>query len=215
MMKKAVIFDMDGLMIDSERVTYRCYREVMGEMNYDISLDFYTTLLGKNVAWATEKFAQAYGKDFPFPEVLKNVHIRMNDIFETEGVPVKKGLVELLDYLKTNNYKTIIASSSSRNRVLHITEMAGILKYFDDAICGDEVTQSKPHPEIFLNACKKLGVEPSEALVLEDSEAGILAAHNAAIKVICIVDMKYPDKEYEEKTYQILESLDQVIDLLK
>ena len=214
-MIKAIIFDMDGLMIDSERATFREYQKVLSTMNLEITEDFYKTLLGKTLKTAYELFYKEYGNDFEVEEVIKQVHIGLAQNFEDNGVPVKKGLIELLTYLKDNNYKTIVATSSHRERVDKILSQAGLTEYFDDSICGDEVTNGKPNPEVFLKACKKLSVEPDEAIVLEDSEAGILAAHNANIKVICVVDMKYPDKEYEEKTYRILESSDQVIDLLK
>ncbi len=214
-MIKAVIFDMDGLMIDSEVVTYRCYQEVMAKMNEEITIDFYKTLLGKTPAHGKTRFKEEYYEDFPFDQVLKDVHIRMNEIFETEGVPLKKGLIELLTYLKDNNYKTIVATSSHRDRVDRILKQADIEKYFDDAICGNEVKNSKPAPDIFLTACTKLGVNYDEALVLEDSEAGIQAAYSGNIKVICVPDMKYPEEEFASMTTKIVDSLLDVIDFVK
>lgn len=213
-MINAIIFDMDGLMLDSERATFEEYGNVLKDMNLTITEDFYKTLLGKTIKVAYELFYKEYGDDFPVDDVIKKVHIRLADRFETKGVPIKKGLIELLDYLKENNYKTIVATSSSRARVDKILELAHLTHYFDDSICGDEVTNGKPNPEVFLKACEKLEVKCNEAIVLEDSEAGIQAAYNANIKVICIVDMKYPDKIYENMTFKILESLDQVIGLL-
>ena len=214
-MIKAVIFDMDGLMINSERVTFDGYKKVMGEMGLTITEEFYKTLLGKTIQTAKQLFAEEYGNEFNLDEVVPEVHKYMADLFDNEGVPLKKGLIELLEYLKENNYKTIVATSSHRNRVDHILELADIEKYFDDSICGDEVQNGKPNPEVFLRACEKLGVQPSEALVLEDSEAGIQAANGGQIKVICIPDMKYPEEEYAKKTTAILDSLDLVIDYLK
>ena len=137
------------------------------------------------------------------------------ETFQTKGVPLKPGLIELLTYLKENNYKTIVATSSNRARVDKILAGAQIAQYFDDSICGDEVTKGKPNPEIFLKACEKLGVEPSEALVLEDSEAGIQAAYSGNIKVICVIDMKVPDDNYKEMTARIVETLHDVIDYVK
>ena len=139
----------------------------------------------------------------------------MADLFENEGVPIKKGLVDLLKYLKENNYKTIVATSSNRNRVDVILKSANITQYFDDSICGDEVTKGKPNPEVFLKSCEKLGVSVEDAVVLEDSEAGIQAASSANIKVICVPDMKYPEEEYASKTYKIVDSLEDVLTLLK
>lgn len=214
-MIKAVIFDMDGLMINSERVTFEGYVKVMAEKGYTITEEFYKKLLGKTLKTAYELFFQEYGNEFPMDEVLEQVHKYVADVFENDGVPLKKGLLELLQYLKSNNYLTIVATSSTRVRVDHILELANITQYFNDSICGDEVTHGKPHPEVFLRACQKLGVEPSEAIVLEDSEAGIQAASSANIPVICIPDMKYPEPEYEKMTTQILNSLDQIIEYLK
>jgi len=213
-MLKAVIFDMDGLMIDSERATFEEYGNVLKSMNLTITEEFYKTLLGKTVKVGKTLFHKEYGEDFPVDDVIKEVHIRLAERFEKYGVPVKKGLVELLEFLKKNNYKTIVATSSNRARVDKILGQANLTEYFDDSICGDEVTNGKPNPEVFLKACDKLGVKPNEAIVLEDSEAGILAAHNADIKVICVLDMKYPEDEYASMTYKILDSLDQIIDIL-
>ena len=214
-MIKAKIFDMDGLMIDSERVTFECYQERLKDMNLTMDEEFYKTLLGKPIKGIYQRFYDVYGNDFPIQNVIQDVHQLMAERFETEGVPVKKGLVELLHYLKDNNYKTIVATSSNRDRVDKILSQAKITEFFDDSICGDEVTKGKPNPEVFLKSCQKLGVNVDEAIVLEDSEAGIQASYDANIKVICIPDMKYPEKQYEEKTFKILKDLTEVTVYLK
>lgn len=214
-MIKAIIFDMDGLMIDSERVTFECYQERLKDMNLTMDEEFYKTLLGKPIKGIYQRFYDVYGNDFPIENVIQDVHQIMAERFETEGVPVKKGLVELLHYLKDNNYKTIVATSSNRDRVDKILAQAKITEFFDDSICGDEVTKGKPNPEVFLKSCQKLGVNVDEAIVLEDSEAGIQASYDANIKVICIPDMKYPEKQYEEKTFKILKDLTEVTAYLK
>ena len=214
-MIKAIIFDMDGLMIDSERVTFECYQERLKDMNLTMDEEFYKTLLGKPIKGIYQRFYDVYGNDFPIENVIQDVHQLMAERFETEGVPVKKGLVELLHYLKDNNYKTIVATSSNRDRVDKILAQAKITEFFDDSICGDEVTKGKPNPEVFLKSCQNLGVNVDEAIVLEDSEAGIQASYDANIKVICIPDMKYPEKQYEEKTFKILKDLTEVTAYLK
>lgn len=214
-MIKAIIFDMDGLMIDSERVTFECYQERLKDMNLTMDEEFYKILLGKPIKGIYQRFYDVYGNDFPIQNVIQDVHQLMAERFETEGVPVKKGLVELLHYLKDNNYKTIVATSSNRDRVDKILAQAKITEFFDDSICGDEVTKGKPNPEVFLKSCQKLGVNVDEAIVLEDSEAGIQASYDANIKVICIPDMKYPEKQYEEKTFKILKDLTEVTAYLK
>ena len=214
-MLKAVIFDMDGLMIDTENVTYQCYRKVLQAMNLDMTKAFYTTLLGRTMQATEQAMYDEYGQDFPIHETADQVHQMMDEQFAREGVPLKDGLIELLTYLKEHHYKTMIATSSRRERVNALLKENGILDYFDDVICGDEVKHGKPAHDVFLNACQKLGVEPAEALVLEDSEAGIQAAHNAKISVICIPDMKIPEEQYANKTTCILDSLHQVIDYIE
>ena len=189
-MIKAIIFDMDGLMIDSERVTFECYQEILKGMNLTMDEEFYKTLLGKPLKGIYQRFYDVYGNDFPIEDVIKDVHALMAKRFETEGVPIKTGLKSLLEYLKENNYKTIVATSSNRDRVDTILSQAQITDYFDDSICGDEVTKGKPNPEVFLKSCQKLGVNVDEAIVLEDSEAGIQASYDAGIKVICIPNIQ-------------------------
>lgn len=214
-MKKAVIFDMDGLMIDSERVTYNEYVKKLAQLgHHDFTEELYRNCLGKNKQGICQVFIDHYGQDFPMDEVWDDVHVWIDESLR-QYVPKKKGLVELLEYLKANNYKTIVATSSGRARVDEILKNADLTKYFDDTICGDEVTHGKPHPEIFLTACQKLDVKPEEALVLEDSEAGILAAYDGHINVICVPDMKYPEPQFVEKVTKIVDSLDEVIDYLK
>lgn len=214
-MIKAVIFDMDGLMIDSERVTFEGYQHVLAKQNLTMNEEFYKTLLGKPLTGIFAQFHKEYGDDFAIEPVIKEVHDYMANRFETQGVPVKPGLLELLQYLKTNNYKTIVATSSQRHRVDTILSLANLTTYFDDSICGDEVTNGKPNPEVFIKSCQKLGVDTSEAIVLEDSEAGIESAHRANIRVFCIPDMKYPEPVFQEKTFKIVHSLNDVLSYLK
>ena len=214
-MKKAVIFDMDGLMIDSERVTYNEYVKKLAQLgHHDFTEELYRNCLGKNKQGICQVFIDHYGQDFPMDEVWDDVHVWIDESLR-QYEKKKKGLVELLEYLKANNYKTIVATSSGRARVDEILKNGNLTEYFDDSICGDEVTHGKPHPEIFLTACQKLDVKPEEALVLEDSEAGILAAYDGRIDVICVPDMKYPEPQFVEKVTKIVDSLDEVIDYLK
>lgn len=214
-MIKAVIFDMDGLMIDSERVTFEGYQHILSKKGKTITEDFYITLLGKPIKGIFQRFYDVYGNDFPIESVITDVHQYMAERFETEGVPLKTGLVELLKYCREKGYRTIVATSSNRNRVDKILKSADIEKYFDDSICGDEVTKGKPDPEVFLKSCMKLGVNTDEAVVLEDSEAGIQASYAAGIKVICVPDMKQPEPEYAQKTFMIVTDLNKVKDWLE
>ncbi|MCI9616734.1 MAG: HAD family phosphatase [Eubacterium sp.] len=209
-MIRAVIFDMDGLMIDSERVTYECFRKYLKDKDTDMTEEFYKTLLGQTIKVCKQKVLDQFGKDFSYEDCVKQVHEMLDERLLIEGVPIKKGLIELLKYLKENHYKMIVATSSERIRVDKILKNAGILEFFDDSICGDEVENGKPNPEVFLKACEKLGVRGDEALVLEDSEAGIQAAFDGGIKVICVPDMKYPEEKYKKMATMVCDDLSEV-----
>ena len=158
---------------------------------------------------------EKFGEDFPLESLYeKKIKHQMNAI-EKDGIPLKRGIHELLDYLKKNGYKVAVATSTSRDRAEHLLKLGGVLEKADYVICGDEVVNSKPDPEIFLKAAEKLGVEPKECMVLEDSGAGIEAAYSAGMLGVNIPDMKEPDENMKSKSYRICESLLDVIDILE
>lgn len=214
-MPQAVLFDMDGLMIDSEKVTYEGYQELCRKEGVEMDLETYKKCLGKPVRGIWQVFYDAYGNDFPIERIMKENHARMAHVFETEGVPLKEGLKELLIWLNEQKIPCVLATSSTRNRVDQILERAGLTELFKDAVCGDEVTKGKPNPEIFLTAAQKAGVPSEECLVLEDSEMGILAAADGSLPVICVPDMKYPEEEYANRCEAIVPSLLDVLNLLQ
>ena len=207
-MVKAIIFDLDGLLIDTEIVSYKIYKELLQKFGYDFLVEEYTrTYSGKteikNVMTLIENYRLPWTVEQGLFQVL-SVEERMIN----EGIDLKKGAKELLSYLKENNYKTAIATSSTCDRAMNILNQHDFAKYFDSFVFAEELTNGKPNPEVFLKACDKIGEEPKNCLVLEDSEAGIQAAYSANIPVICIPDMKMPAQEYLDKTIAVLESLD-------
>lgn len=210
-----VIFDMDGLMIDSEYLTFQSYLRKFDELDiHDYTLDEYKKVLGKNKAGICDLILGRYGQDFDIDTFWDDTHRYLDEALLAD-VPLKKGLLELLTYLKEHHFHIIAATSSDRARVDRIFQTSGLDRYIQDSVCGDEVTIGKPHPEIFLKALDKAGAKPEEALVLEDSEAGIACAHNASIPVICIPDLKEPQEEYRAMTTAVLEDLSQVIPFLE
>ena len=215
MKKKAVIFDMDGLMIDSERVTFECYKKILAETNRTMSINFYRTFLGRRNDVCEKMLKEEYGEGNDVAEMIKQTNVMLDKTFRENGVPLKRGLIEILTYLKENKFKTIVATSSERERVDTILELSRLTEFFDGSECGDEVTESKPNPEIFLKACQKAGCEPSEAYVLEDSEMGIEAAFAAGIDCIVVPDMKYPEEEYAKKSRWIVGSLYEAMEIIK
>ncbi len=214
-MLKAIIFDLDGVLIDSEPIAYSILQEMAAAYGGYIPLEDYTTkYLGRTVAMGMTTIKN----EFNIPkseEELFEIYLQKEHEKVKKGIPLKPGAKELLVYLKSYGYKTIVASSSVRERAESILKSHDILKYFDDLVFGYEVPNGKPAPDVFLKACEKLGVEPHEVIVIEDSEAGIEASYEANITSICIPDMKHPDEKRKNMVCYLFESLFDVMRLLE
>ena len=210
-MIKAVIFDLDGLLIDSEIISYKIYKEILNQFGHDFSIEEYAqNFSGKTEVKNVINLIDTYSLPWTVDIGLNNV-LEMESKFLAQGVALKTGAKELLQYLKDKCFKIAIASSSTEDRALTILRQHNIIEYFDEFVFGHEVKKGKPNPDIFLKTCDKLSEKPEECLVLEDSEAGIQAAYSASIPVICIPDMKVPNQHYLDMTKTVLRSLKEVI----
>lgn len=210
-MIKAVIFDLDGLLIDSEIISYKIYKEILNQFGYDFSIEEYAqNFSGKTEVKNVTNLINTYSLPWTVEIGLDNV-LEIESKFLAQGVALKTGAKELLSYLKNKCFKIAIASSSTEHRVLTILRQHNIIEYFDEFVFGHEVKKGKPNPDIFLKDCYKLSEKPEECLVLEDSEAGIQSAYSANIPVICIPDMKLPNQHYLDMTKAVLHSLEEVI----
>ena len=211
----AVIFDMDGVIFDSERAVLKCWIDVAKEHGIENIEEQYYKCVGTNTSKNKEIFTRAYGEDFDFETFYKAASILFHSRYDGGNLPIKQGVFEILDFLKSQGKTIALASSTRKETVTKELQWAGLLDYFDLLVCGDMIKNSKPAPDIFLLACEKLGITTDEAYVIEDSYNGIRAAHNASIRSIMIPDMLKPDAEMEEKAEVILSSLLDVIEYLK
>ena len=211
----AIIFDMDGVLIDSERISFKCYEEVFKNYTYEIDEKFYVKFIGRNIDGIREVMNEKYGKDFPFDEIYKKKVELAVEFTSKNGVRIKPGVHELLDYLNKENYKIAVATSTRRQRALELLAEAKIKEKVNFVVCGDEVENSKPDPEIFLKAAKGLEVEPEKCIVIEDSDAGITAAYAAKMTGIHVPDMKQLEKDTAKLAFKICESLDKVKEYLE
>ncbi len=214
-MIKAVIFDLDGLLINSEVISHQIIQGLTQPYGHNVDLvDYAEHYSGRSeVANISDVIAR-----FSLPYDLENGIEMCHKIEETlleKGVDLKPGAKELLKYLKNNQYRIALATSSLKERAFRILSQHDLIDYFDVFVFGSEIENGKPHPDIFIKACTKLGEQPHDCLVLEDSEAGVQSAIRAHIPVICIPDLKPPFASTLEKTVCVYSDLFQVIDYLK
>lgn len=207
----AVVFDMDGVIFDSEKLVIECWVETAERYGIASVEEMCKKCLGLNRFAAKEKFLEHYGQDFPYDRYKQE----MSDLYHKrarEGdLVMKPGVVELLTFLKEKEIKIALASSTREQVVIWELTDAGIIDYFDEIVCGDMVSKSKPDPEIFLKACELLKVEPEFAFAIEDSYNGIRAAHAGGLRPIMVPDLAEPTGEMEEMAEVILSSLNEVI----
>lgn len=211
---KAFIFDMDGLILDTERIAFKSYKEALKEYGYDFTEAFFLNLVGTNVKLTKELCLNRYGSWFPFDLLHENHNKITEEYIKKNGVPLKEGVNELIDYLKEKDYKIALATSSDREKAEYLLELVKIKDKFDYIICGNDIVNSKPNPEIFLKAAENLKVEPKECVVIEDSKFGVKAAVNAGMKVINVPDMKMPDSEVKSMAFKIFNNLLEVKDYI-
>ena len=188
-MINTVIFDMDGVIFDTERLAHRCWLEVARQKGIKNMDKIYPSIIGCNHSRAAETLLNYYGENFPVENFLQDTRRTFNQYIDTYGVPIKPGVTELLMFLKTNGYMTALASSSDRAIVEKELKSADIYKYFDKIVCGDEITHSKPDPEIFLKAVSALKSQKRESMVIEDSYNGLQAAVSAGVTAVMVPDM--------------------------
>lgn len=215
-MIKAVVFDMDGVIFDSEKL-YRKHWMITGA-EYGIPEDTMREICNL-IAGATKErnerlMKSRFGEDFDYMTFREKTMSRMDQDIRDNGVELKPGVMELFEYLRTNGYLIGLATSTQRERAERNLTDAGILSYFDKIVYGGIVANGKPAPDIYLKACEDLGVKPEEAIGIEDSINGVKSSSAAGLYTIMVVDLIEPTKEIRPLTAKIFDSLYEVIDLL-
>ena len=204
----AVIFDMDGVIFDSERVYMECCIKAAEKFGAENVEEVVRKCIGVTNEMTMQILREFFGADFPVDDYWKASIGYFWDFYNEHGaLPMKKGVVEALTYLKEKGYPLAIASSTKTETVTKQLTDAGIVDFFTLIVGGNMVSRSKPAPDIFLKATELLKVEPGECLVIEDSYNGIKAAYAAGIPVVMVPDLLPPTEEMKEKTVAILPSL--------
>lgn len=211
---KAVIFDMDGVLFDTERLCMDSWIAVAGEEGIPDMETFFPSCIGRNLTDTKALFEEFYGDTYDYEQFRRRASAWFHDYIDRKGIPVKEGVRELLDFLKKGGYLIGLASSTSLPTVRGHLLQAGIQDFFQTLTTGDMVEHSKPQPDIYLMACESLGVEPAQAVAVEDSPNGIRAAYGAGMIPVMVPDLIAPDGEMRDKSAIICRDLREVMDFL-
>lgn len=211
----ALVFDMDGLIFDSERVVQRSWNRAGEALGIpDMGEHIYHTI-GFNVVRRETYFRTVISEDFPMERFNELTRAFFREIVAAEGLAMKPGARELIVYAKERGYKLAVASSSRREHAVDLLTKAGVYDYFDGSVFGDMVKNAKPDPEIYRTACEVIGVLPEETVALEDAPAGIKSAVGAGLRAIMIPDLVQPDEETMKNVWKKYDTLLDVLELLK
>ncbi len=206
---------MDGVLFDTERVCMESWTAVAAEDGLPDMEKIFPRCIGGNSNDSRKIVLEAYGPDFDYDTFRKKASCRFWELIDKNGLPVKAGVREILAWLKERQWIVGLASSTRRSSVLDHLERAGIRDYFQAIVTGDMVEHSKPLPDIYLIACRRLGIEPCEAYAVEDSPNGIRSACSAGMRPLMVPDMLQPDEEIRRLSYRIFKDLPEVLEFLK
>ena len=211
---KGILFDMDGLILDTEKLYTRFWMEAANALGYPMTREQALGMRSLSRQFGAAKLQSYFDRPIDYEEVrIKRIEL-MNAFIEKEGVEAKAGVFELMAYLKENGIKTAIATSSPLERTEKYLASVGLADAFDKLVSGYMVKKGKPEPDIYQFAAKELGLEPGECLALEDSPSGIMSASRAGCFPVMIPDQDEPTEETKQLLFAKAERLDRVINLL-
>jgi len=211
---EGVVFDMDGLLLDTEIV----YRAAMIEAGQVFGIGFtgeiYAAMVGKTTPECGVMLRELFGETFPVQSYFERVWADVEDLLEAE-TRLKAGVIEILDFLDDRGLPRGIATSNGKPAVERYLGRFNLLPRFNAVVAHHDVTRHKPHPDPYLEAARRIGVDPLACLALEDSHPGVRAAHAAGMMTVMVPDILDPNEEMHEKCVHIADSLHHVLDLLK
>ena len=212
---RGVIFDQDGLMFDTERISAESWSLAGDDIGFHLEESFLCTIRGMNRADAAARFHEIFGDTLDFEGLRDRKNEYFHKLLRERGVPVKPGLKELLAYLEEHGYKMILATASTKEYSQRNLKEVGVDRYFAQMVTGDMVTHAKPDPEVFLRAAEMLGEAPEACMVLEDSLNGVEAGLRGGFVTVMVPDMTQPDEAMRSRVHAVCDSLRDVIGVLE
>lgn len=212
---QGVIFDMDGVLVDSERLYLRFWREACALYGFTMSEEQGLSLRSNSAETAIPKFRAWFGEGADYAAIRDTRRELMARYIDENGVALKEGAAELVHYLKARGIKIALATASPVKRARHYLEPHGLFDQFDAVVSGTSVAHSKPAPDIYLKAATELGLPPAQCIAVEDSPTGIAAAHAAGCFTVMIPDLTPPDDETRRLTKCILNRLTDITHLIQ
>jgi beta-phosphoglucomutase-like phosphatase (HAD superfamily) len=205
----ALVFDMDGLLLDTEPIYKAAWQQASTELGFDLDDLSYSRFTGRSTADCEGELVRWFGTDFP----MSRFRARWRELWrlsvESGGIATKAGLHPLLTFVKDQAFLSAVATSSDAHIAAVSLRSAGIADRFDALVSGDQVARGKPAPDIYLEAARRLGRDPARCVALEDSDAGVLAASSAGMVTVCIPDLKPPSREAAAAASCVLASLNE------
>jgi HAD superfamily hydrolase (TIGR01509 family) len=186
---RGLLLDMDGVLLDTERVAERCWRAAEEETGWRMPEGFYFTLIGQSMRRIEPRLRAVMAPDCDVAAFLQAANRHYDEALTRHAIPVKPGAPELLDYLSQQGVPVCLATSTFRPLAARKLDGAGLAGWLPVRVCGDEIARSKPAPDIYLEAARRIGFAPAELLAVEDSENGLRAALDAACRVAHVPDI--------------------------
>ena len=211
----AVIFDMDGLLLDTERILVDCWQQAAAQMGFPLTREHALHIRSLAGEYAGPYLQSQLGPDFDYAAIRARRKELMEERLKQEGLVPKPGGKELLTWLRQNGYKTAVATATDPERAKRYLEQVGLLPLLDRVICATMVPHGKPMPDVYQFACQELGEDPAHCLALEDSPNGVLSAWRAGCRVIMVPDLTLPDPETASLLWATADNLTKVPALLQ
>lgn len=212
---KAVIFDMDGLLLDTEKLLIRFWIRAANEAGFPMTREHALSIRSLHRSFAIPYLQGLFGEEFDYARIRSRRMELMNEYLSNDPPELKRGAKELLAFLNEREIPAAVATATDLERTREYLTRAGIFDSFRRIVCATMVERGKPEPDIYIYAAKQLGLKPEECIALEDSPNGVKSAAAAGCKTIMIPDLTEPDDELIRLTFAVEKSLDGVIDIIK